>query len=114
MKIAIPLFKDRISPHFGSSLRIFLVDIENAAVHQETTLEMCGKSPIEIAGLLLDLGVEKIICGGIQSFYKEWLISKGVAVVDNQRGLAREVIREILEKEGLFKNGTLKSKGDPS
>ena len=97
MKIAIPLFKKRISPNFGSSTKFFLADIEGAKVCRETTLEMRGKSPMETVRLLVDLGVEKIICGGIQKHYKEWLISKGLIVVDNQKGNAMEVIHNLLE-----------------
>lgn len=103
MKIAIPLFKERISPHFGASGKILLIDIEGETVRRETMLDVRGKSAMEIARLLVELGVEKIICGGIQYYYKEWLIGKGIGVMYNQKGEAGETIRMILEKE-VFTN----------
>ena len=96
MKIAIPLFKERVSPHFGSSSKFLLVEIHGTALYQEATWDLGVESPMQIARRLVDLGVEKIICGGIHSYYKEWLMRKGVLVVDNQRGMAREIIQKIL------------------
>ncbi len=96
MKIAIPLFNERISPHFGSSSKILLMDIEGTKLRYEIVWDLHKKSPMEIARLLVDIGVEEIICGGIQTHYKEWLQSKGMVIVDNQKGIAREVVRNIL------------------
>lgn len=97
MKIAIPLFKDRIAPHFGSSSQILLVEIKSGSVHQEAKWDMGVQSPLEMARRLLDLGVDKIICGGINRVYKEWLINKGISVEDNRKGKAREIIEKMLK-----------------
>jgi len=96
MKIAIPLFRDRVSPHFGSSSKVLLIDAHGAMVHQEMMWDVGGEGSMEIARRLVDLGVEEVVCGGIHHFYKEWLIGKGVKVVDNQRGVAREIIQKLL------------------
>jgi predicted Fe-Mo cluster-binding NifX family protein len=55
---------------------------------------------MEIARSLVALGVNKLICGGIQSHYKDWLISKGITVVDNQRGVAKEIVCQLLKDCG--------------
>ena len=96
MKIAIPLFKDRVAPHFGSSSQIMLVEIRDGSVHQEAKWDIGGQNPLEIARRLIALGIDKIICGGINRFYKEWLIEKGVSVEDNRKGEAREIIEKLL------------------
>lgn len=96
MKIAIPLFKDRVAPHFGSSSQIMLVEIRSGSVHQEATWDIGGQNPLEIARRLMDLDIDKIICGGINRFYKEWLIEKGVSVEDNRKGEVREIIERLL------------------
>ncbi len=99
MKIAIPLFKERVSPHFGSSSRFLLLETDGVTVFQETTFEVGGEGPMQIAWHLVDLGVEEVICGGIQYQYKEWLVMKGVAVMDNKRGVAKEIIGQLLKDE---------------
>ncbi|MBW2050584.1 MAG: NifB/NifX family molybdenum-iron cluster-binding protein [Deltaproteobacteria bacterium] len=97
MKIAVPLFKDRVSPHFGASSTFLLVEANATTICREATWDVPGESPMEIARHLADLGVEKLICGGIPSHYKDWLIRKGITVVDNQRGVAREIVRQHLK-----------------
>ncbi len=96
MKIAVPLFNDRVSPHFGSSSKILLVEVRDGTIEQEALWDLGSDNPLEIARRLLALGVEKIICGGIHSYCKEWLISKGITVVDNQRGVARGVVEKLM------------------
>jgi len=96
MKIAIPLFKDRVAPHFGSSSQVLLVEVRNGSVYQETKWDIGGQNPLEIARRLIALDVDKIICGGITRYYKEWLINKGVSVEDNRKGKASEIIEKML------------------
>jgi len=50
---------------------------------------------MEIARRLTALGVDQLICGGIQNRCKNWLANHGVSVVENQRGPAREIIQEL-------------------
>ncbi|KPK20951.1 MAG: hypothetical protein AMK69_22865 [Nitrospira bacterium SG8_3] len=100
MKIAVPLFNDRVSPHFGSSSITLLVHIRDGKIEREALWEVGGESPLVIARRLLDLGVDKIICGGIHSYCKEWLTSKGIKVVDNQKGVAREVVEKVMAATG--------------
>ena len=96
MKIAVPLFKDRVSPHFGASSVFLLVEANGTTICREATWDVPGECPKEIARGLSNLGVERLICGGIQTRHKDWLIRKGITVVDNQRGVAREIVREFL------------------
>jgi predicted Fe-Mo cluster-binding NifX family protein len=104
MKIAVPLFKERVAPYFGASSKILLVEMQGDAIAHEATWDVGGEGAMEIARRLVDLGVEKLICGGIQNRYKNWLVGRGVAVVENQRGTARDlVLRLIPPKEALSK-----------
>jgi len=73
------------------------VEISNASIKQEARWNMGGETPFDIARRLVDLGVEKVICGGIGRVYKEWLMSKGVSVEDNRRGNAKDVLKQLLE-----------------
>ncbi|MBW2342221.1 MAG: hypothetical protein JRF50_18095 [Deltaproteobacteria bacterium] len=98
MKIAVPLFKERVSPYFGASSRLLLVDTHGATIQQEAIWDVDGEGPMEIARRLVDLGVEMLVCGGISRFYKEWLAGKGVTVMDNERGVAIQVIEKLLRR----------------
>lgn len=95
-KIAVPLFGDRVSPHFGSSSRFLVVMTEKKNVLDQMVIDLNETSPLQQARQLVSLGVGGVICGGIQIRYKEWLIRKGVDVVDNQMGNAYNVLKEFL------------------
>jgi predicted Fe-Mo cluster-binding NifX family protein len=96
MKIAIPLYKNRVAPHFGSSSRALLVEITNGMVKQEAKWDLGGTGPMELASQLVHLGVEKVICGGINKLEKQWLMDKGIIVEDNQKGEAKEMVEKLL------------------
>jgi len=100
IKVAVPLFKDRVSPHFGASPKMLLVMIEGGVIQSEATWDVGGESPMEIARRLASLGIQYIICGGIQRSYKDWLTRSGITVMENQRGIAMEVIKNLLNKFG--------------
>jgi len=96
VKIAVPLFGKRVSPHFGASSTFLLLETDGETVCREATWDVPGEGPMEISRRLAHLGVEKLICGGIQNQNKEWLRRNGVTVIDNQRGVARETVRAHL------------------
>ena len=95
-KIAVPLFGDRVSPHFGSSSRFLVVMTEKENILDQMVLDLNENGPLQQARQLVSLGVGGVLCGGIQMRYKEWLIRKGVDVVDNQRGNVQNVLKEFL------------------
>lgn len=96
MKIAVALFGERISPHFGSSPKVLLLEVENGVVRKKAMRNVGGEGPMKMARCLVDLRVESLVCGGIQRPCKAWLIGKGVAVMDNQKGEAEKLLRDIL------------------
>ncbi|MDZ7696197.1 MAG: NifB/NifX family molybdenum-iron cluster-binding protein [Deltaproteobacteria bacterium] len=98
-KIAVPLFKDRVAPHFGVSSTFLLMETHGTTICREATWNIQGKGPMGIARRLTDLGVETLICGGIPSRYKDWFIGKGITVLDNQKGSAREIVETLFQKK---------------
>jgi len=104
-KIAVPLFKERVAPYFGASSKILLVEVQGDAITHEATWDVGGEGAMEIARRLVDLGVEKLICGGIQHRYKNWLVGRGVTVVENQRGPAWDLVQNLLHPIGKGERG---------
>lgn len=96
MRIAVPLFRERVSPHFGASSKILVLEANGTRVRRETVQDLEGRSPMEMVRSIIALGIECLICGGIQQQHKEWLVNKGITVVDNQKGPARDVVRSLL------------------
>jgi len=96
LKIAVPLFNERIAPHFGASSKVMLVEIKGGSVFQRTVRELGPGGAMDIARQLLNLKVGRLICGGIQRGCKEWLIHKGVSVLDNQKGSVKDLIENLI------------------
>jgi predicted Fe-Mo cluster-binding NifX family protein len=99
MKMAIALFGRRVSPHFGSSSKVLLLEIQDGIIRGKNTRDLGGKGAMEIARRLVKLEVEGLICGGIERSCKDWLISKGVAVLDNQKGEVESFLKNPLRSQ---------------
>lgn len=96
MKIAVPLFGNRISPHFGASSEILLIETQNGKIIQKTVIDVGANGAGQIARHLTACGVNRIVCGGIQRTQKRWLTDNGIQVVDNQKGPAEELLVSMI------------------
>lgn len=107
MKIAIPLFGERISPHFGSSSQIMMVELQENVIRENVVWDVAENGPVELAQLLVDMGAERLLCGGIERTCRDWLTSQGVQVVDNQKGKAEEIIVKMIRLGAFCGSGPL-------
>ncbi|HOK07686.1 MAG TPA: NifB/NifX family molybdenum-iron cluster-binding protein [Syntrophales bacterium] len=97
MKIAVPLFGERVSPHFGSSSKFMIVEFYENVIRERVVCDVGENGPMELARRMVDMEVKTLLCGGIERSCKEWLIHRGVHVVENQKGYVDEVIAKIIE-----------------
>ncbi|MBW2000732.1 MAG: hypothetical protein JRJ29_22570 [Deltaproteobacteria bacterium] len=97
MKIAVVLFEERVSPRFGGSSEVLVVETAGSEILREETQDVGRKRPMELARRLVNMRVDKLICGGINRYHKEWLKRKGVSVLDNRMGRARDMLEELIE-----------------
>ena len=96
MKIAVPLFGERVSPHFGSSSKFMIVEFYENVIRERVVCDVGKNGPMELARRMVDMEVKTLLCGGIERSCKEWLIHRGVHVVENQKGCVDEVIAKII------------------
>ena len=101
IKIAVPLFGERVSPYFGVSSKILLVETVGEKIASKTTWEMTEQSAVEISRRLVAFGVNILICGGIQNIHKQSLTHHGVWVVDNQKGNAEELLAQMIRQPDI-------------
>lgn len=106
MKVAIPVFGDRISPRFDCARMMRVFDFEpNAAVAgQDVASE--SWAPHERINRLLDLGVTTVICGGIDWWSAESLRSAGVTLFAGVTGEAWQAFE-------AWARGELVDRGEP-
>ncbi|MGB9630070.1 MAG: NifB/NifX family molybdenum-iron cluster-binding protein [Thermodesulfobacteriota bacterium] len=102
MKIAIPIFGNRVSPRFEFSPEIWFIEVERGEVLGEERLSTTNLNLPQRLEQITSNGVDKIICGGIDVFARNQLASKGIDVIQDVIGEA-EVVLE------LFIRGKLRS-----
>ena len=117
MKVAMALFKDRISPRFDVCPEIRIIELNNGKVINQENWPMESFNLQKRLDQLASKGVHKIICGGIDSFCMDHLGNMGIDVIHNVAGEAGEVlnlfIRGVL-RPGFYCNGKRERSQFPS
>ena len=98
MKIAIPLFGDRISPHFATAPEALFVQTERRRVCTTLKINLERLSSTDRRPKFLGLGVQTLICGGIDETTRSWFEKRGVLVMADRMGKAREVLEQYLKE----------------
>ena len=96
MKVAIPLFDNRVSPHFFTAPELLLVQIDSRIVCSSWKISLENLSPSKKKSRFLALGPDTLLCGGIDGETRRWFERKGVQVKDNQMGDAMEILDRYL------------------
>lgn len=87
-RIAIPIYKSRVSPVFDSCSRLLLIDLNRNRACDQTEIRLEGLSEIERVTILKKSGVGTIICGGISDGFYKMISSAGISMIV---GIAGEV-----------------------
>ena len=102
MNVAIPLFGNWISPRFGFSQEMWILTIEDGKVISQRTISMAGLALPQWFNQLSSLGIDTLICGGIDGFCYRQLENLEISVIPEIAGEANEALN-------LFLNGQLQS-----
>jgi hypothetical protein len=71
-------------------------------VREKEIKQLNVDDPMRTARKIVESKPDVLICGGVQNFCKEWLVIRGLTVLDNQRGEAKEVVTR-LNNSGFFR-----------
>jgi predicted Fe-Mo cluster-binding NifX family protein len=100
MRIAIPLFHSRVSPHFAYAQEILLATKGEEGEWVKEKISCWHIGPLQKANLLSHLKINALICGGIHGNLLHSLECQGIQVVAGVMGEAEEALR-------LFAGGRL-------
>ena len=96
MRLAIPVWKGRISPVFDVAERVLVVDVD-AGQEVSRSLEEVGPGLLpQRVRRLSDLGVEVVICGTVSRPMTNMLAALGITVFPCMRGDADKVLRSVV------------------
>ena len=97
MKIAIPTFDSRVSPRFDCARSFLVVTVEDNQVSDRQEVMASHWQPNERIDRLLELGVDSVICGGIDRWSVGWLRSSGITVYGWVSGEVEEALQALLK-----------------
>ncbi len=102
MKIAIPIFENRISPRFDFSPEMWIIEVEKGKVVGQEKFSTANFNLPQRLEQITSNGVDKVICGGIDGLSRDQLGSRGIDVVQDVIGDADIIF-------SLFMKGRIRS-----
>jgi predicted Fe-Mo cluster-binding NifX family protein len=100
MKLAIMLYGTRVSPRFGYSQGVMIVEVSDHQGIRKKTLETKDYYPEQIPIVLGKEGVEVVIAGGMNNHFQDLFRSQGIQVIWGIIGEANDAV-------AAFKDGQL-------
>ena len=92
MKIAVTYENGHIFQHFGHTEQFKVYDVQNNAIVKTEVIDTNGSGHGALAGLLSDLGVEVLICGGIGGGAQMALMQAGIKLFGGVSGSADDAV----------------------
>ena len=99
MRIAIPTFGTRVSPRFDCAQAVLIVSVDGGESAKREELVASGWAPHERINKLLELGVDTVVCGGIDCWSADSLQSAGVTIYGWVAGEIEDVLAALLRGE---------------
>ncbi|HTU00328.1 MAG TPA: NifB/NifX family molybdenum-iron cluster-binding protein [Candidatus Sulfotelmatobacter sp.] len=96
MRLAIPVWKGRVSPVFDAAAQVLLVEIEQGCEQKRREEALSEHRPAERVRRLVELGVDVLICGAVSRPLATLLAAAGVRVVPWTAGPIEGVLNAYL------------------
>jgi predicted Fe-Mo cluster-binding NifX family protein len=96
VKIAIPSFGTRVSPRFDCAQAIEVVHVEQGKLAVRERLASAGWTAWERIDRLTEMGVDTVLCGGIDCWSVESLQAVGVTVYGWVAGELEDALAALL------------------
>lgn len=96
MRLAIPVWCDRVSPVFDVAGQVLLVDLTDGRETVRHLHPLAETSLLRRADALATLGVDALVCGAISRALEAALLAKGVRVIARISGETERIIQAFI------------------
>ena len=96
MRVALPIWMDRISPVFDVAGRLLVAELDGQSVQDQAERPLDVAEPGARAKRLSEMGVDVLICGAISRQLEARLTAAGVSVIGQTCGAVGEVLDAYL------------------
>ena len=104
MKLAIPIWNERVSPVSDTAARILVVDLDDGGERARNEIALTAEFPPRRVRRLVELGVDTLICGAVSNPLGTLVVSAGITLIPFVSGQVDEVL-------GAFMAGRLDDTG---
>ncbi len=98
MKIAVTYENGRVFQHFGHTKFFKVYDVENGGIKDARVVDTNGSGHGALAGLLREMNVDVLICGGIGGGARVALDQAGIKLYGGVTGNADDAVNALLTK----------------
>jgi len=96
MKVAAPLYRGRVAPHFATAPDLLIALIQQKRIIAIMELRVEGQSLAERQHKIVAMGADLLLCGGIEERARHFLERRGVRVMADLKGPLAEVLQRVL------------------
>ena len=96
IRIAIPIFHNRVSPVLDTCTRLLIVDFEGKSGVERREISLDGCSQFERFEIVKNLNPDAIICCGISEVFDKMLQSAGIRLISGIAGDVEQVAEAFL------------------
>lgn len=97
MKIAVTYENGQIFQHFGHTEKFKVYDVQDGKIVSAEVVDTNGSGHGALAGVLKDLGVDTLICGGIGGGAQIALAEAGIKLYGGVSGDADTAVNELIK-----------------
>jgi predicted Fe-Mo cluster-binding NifX family protein len=99
MRLAIPVWSDRVSPVFDVAGQVLVIDLVNGREvgrHLHPIAEVSSQRRVDA---LVRLGVDVLVCGAISRILEAALLAEGMCIIARISGQTDRVVRAFVANE---------------
>ena len=97
MKVAIPLFRNGVSPRIDIADSLLIYDIDNGIVKGKETCSLTFEHAAQLIPVLQKKQITRIICAGCPQFFLRMLCFHGVEVVPGVMGDPEYIVKQLID-----------------
>ena len=97
MRVAIPLYGNRVSPRFGFARALFVADIAQGRCTKQRLVNVDVAGDDEWLDRLTGLGIDVFVCGAAEAEFLEHGERLGIQVIPDVAGEVDQVLAELAE-----------------
>ena len=97
MRIAIPVWEDKVSPVFDTALKLMVVEVKDQKEESRFVYHIDENDLSQKCHRIRKLGLDILICGAVSHGFLHMLLGAGLDVIQEISGPAEDVLKAYLQ-----------------